>query len=337
MKTHPVTAADLLDNEMTLRREKRFRDIEAAFTAFLTHRAKDPDPWLYETLAIAIAINGGDPARVEQAFNYAADQALRHNNVVDLTRVADRMFIHHLPARVPELLERAWTLDPLAPRPLVMAIQFAGKTRDPRLMSKAVEQLFSLGWPGVDEPTRVSARSQVEDLASTLKADGRDGEARELLALLADAEPRDLFIRLTWKGDAWIDLVVDEPLGATASYLNLRTSFGGAIVKSGRGKHPESVYVCPRGFDGPYKVRLEVSYNNKKDPAREVMMEIIMHEGTTREHVETKAITVAKFKPLVVKLEGGRRKSVLPYVAPPIDARDLREPPADAKTSVKKP
>ena len=76
------------------------------------------------------------------------------------------------------------------------------------------------------------------------------------------SEARDLFIRLTWTGDADFDLAVDEPLGATATYLTPRTVFGGSIVKNGYGRHPEEVYVCPRGFDGDYTIKVETIYNN---------------------------------------------------------------------------
>jgi hypothetical protein len=183
-------------------------------------------------------------------------------------------------------------------------------------MGKAVDQFFSLGWPGVDETLRAEARQQVESLARALKQDEHDSEAQELLSQLPAAEARDLFIRLTWTGDAWIDLAVEEPLGATASYQTPRTVFGGAIVKSGRGKHPESVYTCPRGFDGDYKVRVEVTYNNEKNPAREATLEIITHEGTSDESIQKKTISLAKPKPVIVTLKGGRRKNVLPFRAP---------------------
>ena len=33
------------------------------------------------------------------------------------------------------------------------------------------------------------------------------------------------------------------------------------------GKHPEEVYVCPRGFDGDYTIRIDSIYNNEKKPA----------------------------------------------------------------------
>ena len=54
-----------------------------------------------------------------------------------------------------------------------------------------------------------------------------------------------MFVRLTWDGDADFDLIVDEPLGATASYQTPRTVFGGSMIKNGYGSHPEEVYVCP--------------------------------------------------------------------------------------------
>ena len=103
-------------------------------------------------------------------------------------------------------------------------------------------------------------------------------EADTLLAKLAQAEARDLFIRLTWDGDADYDLAVEEPLGATASYQTPRTVFGGSLVKNGYGSHPEEVYVCPRGFDGDYKVRITTIYTNPSKPVTHLTLETIAHE-----------------------------------------------------------
>ena len=35
-----------------------------------------------------------------------------------------------------------------------------------------------------------------------------------------------------------------------------RTVFGGALIKNGYGIHPEEIYVCPRGFNGKYTIRV---------------------------------------------------------------------------------
>ena len=108
-------------------------------------------------------------------------------------------------------------------------------------------------------------------------------------------------------------------MGRPPSIRTPRTVFGGSIVKNGYGKHPEEVYVCPRAFDGDYAVRIDTIYNNEEQPATTATLEIITHEGTPQEHKETKTITLGSKPPapVVVHLNGGRRKSALPFVAPP--------------------
>src|SRR5262249_38336375 len=166
-------------------------------------------------------------------------------------------------------------------------------------------------------------------------------EADKLLARLAEAEARDLFIRLTWLGDAGLSLSVEEPLGATARDVTPRTVFGGSIVKGGYGSHPESIYVCPRRFDGASTIRIESIYNTPEKPALEATLEIITHEGTPQEHKETRTVRLGKTpEPVVVHLKGGRRKTVMPFLSPQAaaapagagpQAKDAKAP-KDAKT-----
>ena len=65
-----------------------------------------------------------------------------------------------------------------------------------------------------------------------------------------------------------------------------RTVFGGSIIKNGYGNHPEEVYVCPRGFDGDYTVRIATIYTNPKKAPTRLTLETITHEGTPQEHKE---------------------------------------------------
>jgi hypothetical protein len=120
---------------------------------------------------------------------------------------------------------------------------------------------------------------------------------------------------LTWDGDADFDLHVDEPLGATASYQNPRTVFGGAMLKNGYGSHPEEIYVCPRGFAGDYTIRVSTIYTNPDKPVTRLTLETITHEGTPGENKQSIELNPEKpGKPVVVHLDAGRRKKVLPYV-----------------------
>ena len=324
------TVSEALREKITLLNvNKKFHDVRGTLVGFLTYNAKDAEPWMYSALALAYKMTEASETDVKTALNYAADLAVKGRNPNDLVSVADQMFLLGYYDRVGALIDQAAVLVPHRGEPLLMSINLAQKTKDPKRMGDSITTLLAVGWPGVDEAVRRDARKQAETLAKVLREEARGTEADALLNRLPEAEARDIFLRLTWVGDADLDLAVDEPLGATARYRTPRTVFGGSIVKNGYGNHPEEVYVCPLGFDGEYRVHVETIFNNPDKPALQASLEIITHDGTPEEHKETRIIKIGAKEPEPVKfaLKGGRRKAVLPYLAPtalvpPAVARD---------------
>jgi hypothetical protein len=210
---------------------------------------------------------------------------------------------------------------------MVMSINLAQKTGDAKRMADSVDSLLSLGWPGQDEYFRIEVANQVETLAKSLREDGKGAQADQLLAKLTASQSRDLFIRLSWDGDADFDLLVDEPLGATASFQTPRTVFGGSILKNGFGLHPEEVYACPRAFVGDYTVRVSTIYTNPDKPVTRLTLETITQEGTSGEKKRSFDLSPDKpNKPVVVHLSSGRRKKVLPFVDPEAELRKAAAP-----------
>jgi hypothetical protein len=341
---HNESAYDLHDKVTLLNFNLKTQDVEAIVLGYLRHHQKNAETWMYEALALAMKMNKASEKDVKLALWYAADMAERVNNPNELISVADLLFIHgYYYDRVGRMLDKAADKVPHRAEPLIMSINLAQRTKDPRRMAAAVDRLLSLGWPGNDERIRSDSRKQVEMLAKSLREDGRAGEADTMLAKLTESETRDLFVRLTWVGDAGLDLAVEEPLGATACFKTPRTVFGGAIVKDGYGAHPEEVYVCPRGFDGTYTIRIETSYNNPNKPALQANLEIITHEGTKEERKESQTIELSKSPtPVVIQLTGGRRKVAMPFLSPaamqppPVAARPKKPKTGDAKTAAAK-
>ncbi|WP_165247820.1 hypothetical protein [Paludisphaera soli] len=282
---------------------------------------------MYEALALAIEMNGGKPADVEKALNYAADLAQRSHNPNHLVSAADKLLLKGFTDRVGPLLDEAAEKVPHRAEPLAMSINLAQKTRDPQRMAESIARLLSLGWPGQDEYFRGESRKQAEILAKALTEEARTDEAEKLLASLPAAEARDVYIRLTWDGEADFDLVVEEPLGATVSYSMPRSVFGGALIKNGLGSRPEEIYVCPRGFDGAYTVRIMPIATDPAKPTTRLTLETITHEGDAAE--EKKTVTLApndpQAKPVVVILKGGRRTKALPFVSPGILRQSVEE------------
>jgi hypothetical protein len=298
-----------------LNRVGKSRELHAALIGYLENHSKLAEPWMYEALASAIELNQGSAGDVKKALYYAADLAQQTHNPNHLVSAADQLLYRGYLERVGPLLDEAISLVPHCCDPMSMSILLAQKTSDPKRMASSVDELLSLGWPGRDEYFRLESGNQVETLASSLEEGGRTQEAQELRSKLTASQARDVFVRLTWDGDADFDLLVDEPLGVTASYQNPRTVFGGAILKNGYGSRPEEVYVCPRGFAGDYTIRVSTIYTNPDKPVTRLTLETITHEGTLGEKKQSLDLNPDKpGKPVVVHLDSGRRKKVMPYV-----------------------
>lgn len=308
--------ARLRETVRLLNRSGKFREVHAALIGYLANRPKDREPWMYLALALAVEELKGKPEDVKLALGYAADAALRTHNPNDLVQVADTMLIKGYYDRVGALLDEAAVKVPHRFEPLVMSINLAQKIKDPKRMGDSIDRLLALGWPGSDEYFRRESRNQAERLAAVLREENRAQEAEALLARLPDAEARDVFIRLRWDGDADFDLIVQEPLGAKAQFATPRTVFGGSIIKNGYGKNPEEIYVCPRGFDGDYTVKIDTIYKSSNDPPTALTLETITHEGTAQERKEVHKLSPTDPQPVTVKLTQGRRKTVLPFLSP---------------------
>jgi hypothetical protein len=348
---HDEKASALLETIAGLGRARQFDEVEAAVTAYLTYHPKKAEPWMYETLAVALDLNKQPPEKVRQALGYAAYLADQSRNPSHMVSVADLLMVREIyePYEIPlgtrkvtvgagPLLDRAAELAPHLPAPLMMSVNLGLKAKDPKRMADALERLLALGWPGLDETMRLQARQAAETLAKELREADRSPEADTLLARVTAAEGRDLFVRLTWTGEADLDLTVEEPLGTTASHALPRTVFGGAIVKEGRGgRYTEEVYTCPRGFDGDYTIRVVTIANVSDEPTQEATLEVITHEGMPDEHAETHTIALDRARPIVVHLTGGRRKTVLPFMAPPHAPASLatKPPRGEAKAARK--
>lgn len=325
---------DLLGLVAMLRVDKKFRDIEGVLRGYLRHHSDLAEVWMYDILGIAIEVNKGNMEEVKTLVGFAAHLARTSDNPNDLFQVADMLLLRNwfLPvgaegykANLPEILDRLVQRVPHRLEPYLMEVLLAERTKNPARMAEAAEGILSLGWPGQDAGVRLQIRSRCDALAKQLRDENRADEAKAMLDRVSKATVRDLVIKISWKGVADLDLVVEEPLGAKANYDSPRTVFGGSLISNGRSTDPaksaEEVYVCPRAFDGAYSISVQTVYNAPEDPRQMVKsaeLEVIMHEGTAQQKKQTFTIDLAQMptKPVQITLEGGQRVSVLPFIGP---------------------
>ena len=264
---------------------------------------------MYEALALAIEMNKGKPEDVKTSLGYAADLAQRTHNPNDLVSVADQLFLQGLlrPGRRP-CSTRPPTKVPHRAEPLVMSINLAQKTKDPKRMADVDRPAPLAGLAGRRRvrPARGPQAGRAARQDAPRGGPGRRGR-RPAGPAPRGRGPRPLHPpdlgrrrrpRPGRRGAPRGDRPVTRPRGPSSAARSSRTATA---------THPEEVYVCPRGFDGDYTIRIETIYNNPEKPATQATLEIITHEGTPEEHKETHTLRPAdpKAKPVVVHAQGG--------------------------------
>ena len=157
--------------------------------------------------------------------------------------------------------------------------------------------ILSQAWPKEQADVWQAGVGVAKEVLDKLRAEKRTKEADEFQAALDEAVARDCVAIVTWTGEADVDVLVEEPSGTVCSLRNPRTTAGGvllgdAITQTGRdsyGGHSE-VYVCPKGFDGTYRMLVRRVWGNVT--AGKVNVEVMTHYRTA------KAVDVRKKIPL---------------------------------------
>jgi tetratricopeptide (TPR) repeat protein len=310
-------------------RSKKFDHASAMLKAALRNGISEP--WMYEALAVVQEANNEDKEEIKRTLLSAAD--VTEDSPDAQYRVARSLARHGLKETAIGLYRKIADTAPDAPQPYAESLDLAAETGDVATVTWAATHILSQAWVGVHDELHRKARSRAAETEQRLRKADRAKEADELAERVRQADSRDLVVRVTWQGDADIDLKVLEPLGTVCSAQNRMTPAGGVLVQDSYGKDPGStknpaeLYICPRGLPGDYEIRLERVWGNPQ--GGRVKVEVIYADGTPDAKRETHFVAVTSTKPLVVKLESGRRTQLLAipqFVTPPFSPEHAQTP-----------
>ncbi len=163
----------------------------------------------------------------------------------------------------------------------------------------------------------------------SLKKQGKDKDVARFEKKLHTALQRDLKVRVTWTGDADIDLMVEEPTGTVCSVSTPRTISGGVLVgnssavkqaRNGLGSFSEE-YVVPQGFAGTYRVMIKRVWGQVT--AGKVHVEVITNFGSEHAVAKSETIPLGEKPALVIlELKEGRRVEKLDEAQVQVAAAD---------------
>ncbi len=293
-----------------LHEAKRETDVIAVIEAAILNG--QAQTWMYEVLAGAMQVTGRPAADVERVLLSGVDfTAVDVPNMLFSAAYLTRFGLH---ARALHLYRQASSLAPWRAEPYVLGLKLAREAKDPEALEWAATGILTQAWMKDHEALHRQAEEAVIEAEELFKKQGNPARLKQFHDLIAMARQRDIVLKLTWNGDADLDLSVEEPLGTVCSRQQKYSRGGGVLVHDGVGPNPQNayeLYVCPVAAAGDYRVTVRYLYGNVV--AKQAKLTIIRHQGTPQEKTSSQAVTIAgENNVLRLTLKEGRRTELGP-------------------------
>ena len=271
--------------------------------------------WMYETLGIAMELEGSDKSDIERAIMSACDFCTSPDELMLIAQYLSRMDLH---ARAVGVYQQVIKVSPLHLEAYALALRAAQKAEDEGGVRWASVGILNNAWPQDQQEVFRTAHRLAKATLEEMKAAGREKEYQEYYAELKEALARDVIVVASWSGEADIDLLVEEPGGtlcslqtprSTGGGISVGDSYAGANSEKNSGLHEQ--YICPRGFPGKYQVRVRKVWGDVV--AGKVTVDVYTGYGTENQRHERQHIEVFDDKDALVvfELEEGRRLQAL--------------------------
>jgi uncharacterized protein with von Willebrand factor type A (vWA) domain len=282
-------------------------------------RNGQPQSWMYESLGIAMELSGKSKPEIERAVMSAADFSTSADELMYIARYLSRL---GLDQRAFQLYQQVIKLEPLRYEAYVLGLQAAERCDDLAGIQWATVGILGQAWPKGQESIQDTANNIAQATLERLTKEGRQTERDAFLAQLREASIRDCVVRVSWTGEADVDVSVEDPTGSICSFSDPRTAGGGvwlgdAFSREGRSYADgmSEVYVCPRGFVGTYRVRIHRVWGEVT--AGKVTVDVYTHlHGEEAQHERRQLDLNDKDALAIFELNAGRR-------AEPLEASQL--------------
>ena len=266
-----------------LMNEEDFDGVVALIQGALRHG--QPQPWMFEGLGIAMQASHYPSTEIERALMSAVDFS---GSPEDIMYVALYMSRIGLDERALQLFRDVAQANPTRPEPYVQGLAISQRLDDLDGIRWACLGILRQAWPQEHRLIEKNALLVAEATLKRLMNEDRTAEARQFNEDLGQALVRDCIVKITWTGNADVDLLIEEPAGSVCSFRTPRTTSGGVLLAdsySDLGNNsPEGfseTYVCPEGFSGQYRILLKRVWG--KVTAGKVTVDVYTNYGTDKQ------------------------------------------------------
>jgi hypothetical protein len=290
---------------------KQIDQVIALIHAALRHG--QPQPWMYESLGIAMELGNRPESEIERAVMSAVDFSTSPDELMYIAQYLSRL---GLDRRAMLLYQQVAKLEPLRSDAYALGLRAAERAEDLAGVRWATVGILSQAWPNDLAEVELTAARVARATLERLASEGRSAERDAYLKALQEAVVRDCVVQVSWTGNADIDVTVEEPSGSVCSVAEPRTSGGGVrlgdsfSIAGDANQASSEIYVCPKGFAGQYRVRIDRVWGEVA--AGKVTVDVYTHLRSGQVQHERQQIELADGEATVVfDLDRGRRTEPL--------------------------
>jgi tetratricopeptide (TPR) repeat protein len=308
----PCDQAAVRQTARELMKDKKFDQAIAMIEAALRHG--QPQPWMYESLGIAMDLDGRSKQQIERVVMSAADFATSPDELMYIARYLSRS---GLDRRALQLCQQVVKVQPMRSEAYALGLESAQRIDDLAGIQWATAGVLSQAWPKNEASIEKTARQLANATLARLEKEGRSTELASFRSKLGEATERDCVVLVSWTGDADVDFEVEEPSGSVCSPTQPRSVAGGVSLGDAYASGTDDAspvlseaYVCPQAFAGKYRVRIHRVWGEVT--AGKVTVDVFCHQGSDQVQHERRQLELTGKDALVVfDLDKGRRTEPL--------------------------
>lgn len=290
----------------------RHGEIVALINAALAN--EQSQPWMYDVLPMSMKLAGRPQSEIDRALTTRID--FTTTDVPSLLFAAATMSRLDGKSLALVLYRQAATIDPTRPEPYALAMKLAREEHDVDATQWACTGVLTHVWTKDFQTRHDAAKDAAADTQRELFKSGKTDRLGEFKAAMAEAQRRDLMIRVEWSGDGDLELKVKEPLGTVCSQAQPQTASGGLHIHDGFGPRRENCYeeyVCVQAASGTYELQIDYLADSGRIVGKRCVVTIVSHTGSRLQRISRKVVSLdGPSVTIPFKLEGGRRKHLGP-------------------------
>jgi hypothetical protein len=304
--------ASVRETVRQLMAKKQYTEVSSLIQASL--RNGFIESWMYEATGLALQAANASQEDLERALLSAVDFAQSEDEVMVIAAYMAKVGLHQ---RSLKLYQQVAASSPGRPQPYIQGLALAQRLDDITSIQWACVGMLRQPWPQDQQEIGENAYRVAKATHERLVTEGRQEEAKSFDAAVRKALQRDCVVRVTWTGEADVDVSVEEPSGTVCTLRNPRTTAGGVLLgdvsSADKGATVEGfseTYVCGEGFDGEYRVLIRNVWG--KPTSGKVTVDVYTHYNTEKQKLISEQIPLGDKNALVIfDLEKGRRAEPL--------------------------